>query len=254
MASAKGESSLSPKKSVKRRTSGVSKGNSGTVAYDDLKRRIVMLDLQPGADLDEAALGLELGISRTPLREALVRLASEGLVTVLPNRGARVASLELTHLQAHLEAFALAQRAVTRLAALRRSEADLQSIALHMVAFEEASAVSDVERMVETNFDFHFAISKAARNPILERFYVSQLTESLRVARLAMAYEWYGTTDARNHHVGEILREHRELLDALRRRDADMAEKLAGSHSDLARKRVSEYLSLKQAEEISVVL
>ena len=244
----------SPSPRAKRRTSPVSKGNSGAVAYDELKRRIVMLQLQPGADLDEANLGKELGISRTPLREALVRLASEGLVTVHPNRGARVASLELTQLQEHLEAFDLVQRAATKLAALRRSEDDLEIIEKHIAAFEQATRVEDAERMVETNWELHQAIGAACGNRIIQKFYISQLTESLRVARLAMSYEAYGSVEAHDRHVNEILREHRELLDALERRDAQAAERLAGSHSNLARKRVTEYISLNRATDIHVAV
>jgi len=238
----------------KRRVSPVSKGNSGAVAYDELKRRIVMLQLQPGADLDEANLGKELGISRTPLREALVRLASEGLVTVHPNRGARVASLELTQLQEHLEAFDLAQRAATKLAAIRRSDADLEIIARHVQAFEQATREQDAERMVETNWDLHHAIGAACGNRVIQKFYASQLTESLRVARLAMAYEAYGSVEAHDRHVSEILREHRELLEAIAQHDAARAERLAGSHSGLARKRVTEYISLNRAGDIHVAL
>jgi len=243
-----------PSPRARRRASPVSKGNSGAVAYDELRRRIVMLQLQPGADLDEANLGNELGISRTPLREALVRLASEGLVTVHPNRGARVASLELTQLQEHLEAFDLVQRAATKLAALRRTDEDLEIIEKHVEAFEQATRDEDTERMVESNWELHQAIGAACGNRVIQKFYSSQLTESLRVARLAMSYEAYGSVEAHDRHVSEILREHRELLDALERRDAQTAERLAGSHSNLARKRVTEYISLNRAQDIHVAV
>src|SRR3546814_16225391 len=86
------------------------KGTSVRHAYDAIRSRIVSLDLTPGADLDEVRLVRDLGLSRTPVREALVRLAAEGLVVMLPNRTARVAPLGLQDVKEHLEAFELVQR------------------------------------------------------------------------------------------------------------------------------------------------
>ncbi len=99
------------------------KGHGRALAYDWLKQRIVSLAMAPGSSIDEAALVEMLGVSRTPLREAMVRLAAEGLVELLPNRGARVSGMDLTQLQEHLDAFELMQRAATTLAARHRPDA-----------------------------------------------------------------------------------------------------------------------------------
>jgi DNA-binding GntR family transcriptional regulator len=72
---------------------------------------------------------------------------------------------------------------------------------------------------------------------------MQQLTADLRVARLAMTNECFPSEQAYRDHVGAIVREHRELVEAIRSRDADRAEELARSHADLARKRVSESLT-----------
>jgi DNA-binding GntR family transcriptional regulator len=218
------------------------KGDGGPHAYAELRRRIVSLDLHPGADIDEASLVRELGVSRTPVRAALVRLASEGLVVLLPNRGARVASMDLPQLQEHLEAFELMQRAATRMAAVRRTEAEAETLGRLAEGFEVAAANSDAERMIGANWDFHYAIALASHNRYIERMYAGQLTENLRIARLAMAYVCYGSKQDYQSHMNSILREHRAMVLAIREHASDAADDLAASHANLARIRVTSYL------------
>ena len=220
--------------------------------YDSLRDRILSLELEPGSLLDEATLGSELNVSRTPLREALVRLAAEGLVDVMPNRGARVSPIELPQLQEHLEAFELVQRTATALAAQRRTQEDLEELAALCLAFEEERDKRDVHGMIMANLAFHQAIGAAAGNRYIQRMYDTVLTDNLRIARLAMAYECYGTTEAYEKHLQSIVDEHRQLVDALVRRDVAGAMQLADSHSDLARKRVSDYLSRNLTRSIAM--
>ena len=228
---------------AKRPNVRVLKGASSDFAYRALKKQIVSFGLAPGADLDEAALVEQFGVSRTPVREALVRLAAEGLVQLIPNRGARVSPLGWNDIREHLEAFDVAQRLVTRWAALRRTESQLRAIDAERVAFDAAFARDDAEGMLDVNWRFHAAIGAACRNGVVERFYLQLLTENLRIARLAMTFECYPEPDAYKAHVGNISREHAEMLDAIRERDADRAEALAHSHAGLGRKRVSESLA-----------
>src|SRR3546814_9630470 len=125
------------------------KGTGVRHAYDAIRSRIVSLDLTPGADLDEVRLVRDLGLSRTPVREALVRLAAEGLVVMLPNRTARVAPLGLQDVKEHLEAFELVQRIATRFAARRRNDSDLAAMARHCPAFDDAVAAAAGSRSEE---------------------------------------------------------------------------------------------------------
>ena len=220
-----------------------SKGASSEHAYRALMQEIVSFTLVPGEDLDEAALVGRLGVSRTPVREALVRLAAEGLVQLVPNRGARVAPMGWTDIREHLEAFDVSQRLVTRWAAVRRTDEHIAKMETDRLAFEAAFAQDDPVAMLDANFRFHAAIGNACRNSLLQRFYLQQLTADLRIARLAMTNECFPSEPAYRDHVGAIVREHCELVDAIRDRDADRAEELARSHANLARKRVSESLT-----------
>lgn len=232
----------------------VSKGASSERAYRALMQEIVSFTLVPGDDLDEATLVGRLGVSRTPVREALVRLAAEGLVQLVPNRGARVAPMGWNDIREHLEAFDVSQRLVTRWAAVRRTDEQIAMMDAERLAFEVAFQQDDPTAMLDVNFRFHAAIGSACRNSLLQRFYVQQLTADLRIARLAMTNECFPNEQAYRDHVGEIVREHRQLVEAIRDRNADRAEELARSHADLARKRVSESLTQTMTPAMDVRL
>lgn len=163
-----------------------------------------MLDLTPGGDLDEARLVRELGLSHTPVREALVRLAAEGLVVMLPNRTTRVACLGLSDVKEHLEAFELIQRAATRFAAQRCFETDQNGMAVHRAGFERAAPAGDVTGMIEANWRFHQAIGAAAGNRHVQRYYKQLLTDGLRIANLTMGHRFYSHTHKHAAHIREI--------------------------------------------------
>lgn len=230
------------------------KGGSSEFAYRALRDEIVALTLEPGTDLDEATVVSRLGLSRTPVREALVRLAGEGLVQLLPNRGARVSPMGWNDIREHLEAFDVAQRLVTRWAAIRRTDKQIAAIERERVAFEEVTAQMKADEMLETNWCFHAAIAACCRNKVLEQFYLQLLTGNLRISRLAMTYQAYPSEEAYRSHVGNILREHREIVEAIRESNADRAEALARSHADLARKRVSETLTQSLTAKMDIAL
>jgi DNA-binding GntR family transcriptional regulator len=230
------------------------KGESSEFAYRALKQEIVAFTLTPGENLDEATLVGRFGVSRTPVREALVRLAAEGLVDLVPNRGAYVAPLGWDDIREHLEAFDISQRLVTRWAAVRRTGLQISEIDAERVAFEAAFKKDDALAMLDTNFRFHAAVGAACKNSLLQRFYLQQLTADLRIARLAMTNECFQSERAYRAHVGEIVREHREIVAAIRAQDADRAEELARSHANLARKRVSESLTQTMAPSMDMRL
>ena len=89
--------------------------------YEELRHQIISMKIKPGADLDEKTLVEKFGVSRTPVRESLIRLSAEGLVEIRKNRGATVTALDLQTLQSIFEAGDLIEKAFTRLACLRRT-------------------------------------------------------------------------------------------------------------------------------------
>lgn len=218
------------------------KGQGVEYAYRALRRRIVALDLRPGAALDEAALAADLGLSRTPVHEALVRLAAESLVVLLPNRGASVAGMGWDHIREFIEAFELQQRIVTRWAALRRTDAHLDALDAECACFEGHEAAGNTDAMNESNWRFHAVVAAACGNRLVERSYLQVLTLSARIATLAYNPTYFTTVAAHRAHMDTVLHEHRATLAAIRNGDADAAEALGRSHAQLARTRIIDVL------------
>lgn len=231
---------------------GKSQKGSGTArVYVELRERILNLELSPGMDLDEGILEKLFGVSRTPIREALIRLGSEGLVQHEPNRGATVAPISLDSVRQFFEALDLCQRAVTRWAAIRRTAPQLDIIHAHRIAFEKAFAEGDPLAMNETNNQFHLSIAAACGNGYIETNYTRLFAEGLRLARLTMAYSSPDGTTPRKH-LNRVVAEHLAMTQAIADRNADLAETLAQDHAKLFRSRVETFMQHNLALDVAV--
>ena len=217
------------------------KGTGAQVVHEALRRRILRLELAPGRDIDEAEVVRALGVSRTPVREALIRLASEQLVELLPNRGARVAEISLSSVREFFEALGLTQRAVTRWAAIRGSRADIAEARQHMEAFEAAVAAADAHAMAETNRAFHVALAAAAQNRWLARSYREVLDEGMRLSFLSLLYD-PPLGHGRTQHLAGIVAEHRDMLAAVEAGAAERADAVARAHTERFRDRIMDYI------------
>lgn len=133
-------------------------------AYQLLVAKITRLDLPPGAVLVEKALMADLGIGRTPIREALQRLAMEGLVTHLPNRGMLVADITATGVQHIYEFRALIDGCTARLAATHATEADGSELAELQAELVRATEDDDIDRYVALDRRFYEVLARAAQN------------------------------------------------------------------------------------------
>lgn len=177
-----------------------------------LRQRIFRRELQPGAWIDEMRLAQELGISRTPLREALKVLAAEGLVTMKVRRGAYVTEVsekdlrDVYHLLALLEADAAAE------VAARADATDLAALqALHD---ELEAAVADRDRFFAVNERFHMALLERADN----RWRLQMVADLRKVMKLNRHHSLL-----KRGRIEESLAEHRTLMAALRAGDAQAA-------------------------------
>lgn len=222
--------------------------------YRGVRRQILKLELRPGAELDEGVVSAQYGVSRTPVREALIRLTAEGLVTSARGRSARVAALDLQDLRDFFEGMDILQRAVTRLAAVRRRPCQLAAIETHMLAFEQGARDLDSETVNEANYAFHMAIGAAAQSSHLAAAYGRSLLESLRIAYVC--FSEHSELDERlDAHLAATMQDHRLLFEAITAGDPDAAELVAGSHVDLFRGRiVTTLLSTDTARRVSAKL
>lgn len=217
------------------------KGTGATYIYSQLRNDILRLTLPPGEDLDEASLVQRFGMSRTPVREALIRLAADGLVVLLPNRSAMVSPVELGEFPRFAESLDVIQRTVTRLAAQRRDHADAAAIREARDAAEEAARHADPLRMTERNRDFHLRIGEACGNRFLHHCYGRLLDHGMRMLRIPPAYD-AADTEPRARHAQRVIEEHRAITEAVLAGDAERAESLARRHTDLFRARFTDYL------------
>ncbi len=190
-------------------------------AVDLLRKRIFSHELIPGQRLDEAALAADLGISRTPLREALKILSVEGLVHIKPRRGCFVAELALDDLDEIFPIMAMLEGRVAYEAALKVRPDDLRRLdALHE-KLEKHAAARDVDRYYEVNYVFHDALQELAGNRWLQHM-IGDLRKLLRLSRHRSL-----RLEGRQQ---ESLAEHRALMAALHRRDAETAEAVMKNH------------------------
>lgn len=209
------------------KSSKVRSRNDKQNLYEDIRRRIISMDLAPGEDLDELGLVATYGVSRTPVRETLIRLTGEGLVEMRPNRGAYVAPLDITVLQSYFEAADFIHRAMARLAALRRTETDLDKIVEAKDSFEAALRAENTQDMVIWNDSFHDRIGLAARNKYIYAAYRRLLADHERIAALLYGHE---VQDHQEEALDLTLQQHNDLTQAIIEKDPQTAEKIASEH------------------------
>ncbi|HEX4333168.1 MAG TPA: GntR family transcriptional regulator [Usitatibacter sp.] len=133
-------------------------------AYADLEEMIVTLRIAPGAAVSEAELSGELGIGRTPIREALQRLAREGLVSIMPRRGILVSGIDVKRQLRLLEVRRELERLIARSAARRATDSERKQLRELARAFEESARVNDDVAFMRTDREFNTLCSNAAHN------------------------------------------------------------------------------------------
>lgn len=209
-----------------------------------LRDAILRLQYRPGQNLDEAELSEVLGVSRTPVREAIIQLIADGLV-VRDGRKARVAPLDLDDVPKLYDALLISSRMIQRLAAQNRTADDLNSIQKSLKRFEKATiANSGVERS-EANLEFHFAISRAAGNKYFQAFYDQVLIDTIRLARACFSDQPTSNAvpdESLSAHLEETIRQHRLIFAAIEGSDVDKADELAVLHHQLTAERLKKVL------------
>lgn len=212
------------------------RGSGSQIVYERLRKSILELTLEPGSPLDEASLSEQFAMSRTPVREALVRLAADGLVTTLPNRNTVVSPINFIGMPVYFEALTLMYRITTRSAALHRRPEHLVVIRGHELAFADAVARRDALAMISSNRDFHVAIAEAGGNTYFTQFFARLLDEGRRLLRL-----YYSTFDDRLPR--QYVQEHDEMIAGIEAGDADLCDRLGAAHAAQIVRQIQSYIS-----------
>lgn len=189
-------------------------------AYHVVKMRILSGELLPGMKLREAALAAELGVSRTPLREAVTRLSEEGLVTLEARRGAYVAKLSLDEALEILEVRAALECQAARTAARKASREDVDSLRA-MLREQETRLKKEPSSHSVFDFDFHESIVALSENNKLMEL-MDRIHNQLTILRSGSSF-----VPGRS---AQALREHRRVVEALGSGDPDLAEDCMRMH------------------------
>jgi DNA-binding GntR family transcriptional regulator len=188
-------------------------------AYQLLVQKLTRLELVPGAPLIEKNLSADLGIGRTPIREALQRLAAEGLVTHHTNRGMFVAEISPANIQQIYEFRQVVDGYAARLSAVRANEKDIEDLRKIQLSLVQATEDDDIDAYVIHARQFHETLARVARNVYLAETMLKIFNLHLRL--------WFLISQ----RVGtwhEIARAHEEMtkgiVEGVARRDPDRAE------------------------------
>jgi DNA-binding GntR family transcriptional regulator len=210
-------------------------------AHDEIKRRIITLELQPGQRLDDNELSAQLELSRTPVREALFLLGSEGLVEIREGIGFSVRPLDLMEIAELFEAHIVAAKAVARLAASRLTEADLESLRSASASVDSALDRHDHLEIARSNAQLHRVEADIARNRYLRGVTNELLDQGERLAYLCFGgeREW---GDIHSYYA-EVKQDHAALLEAYANRAPEVAEVVAAGHVKHGLRRVQAWMS-----------
>ncbi|MEU9736187.1 GntR family transcriptional regulator [Streptomyces sp. NPDC048002] len=188
-------------------------------AYDSLRRRIVEAELQPGERLVERDLAAELEVSRIPLREALRLLEADGLVLLVPHKGALVAPFTPADVRDLFDVRESLESLAARLAAERADRSGLDRLAARLDGARAATRAADRDAIAAANAGFHTDIVDLADNPLL----------SGMMGPLEARTHWLFRLTAQRDPAQQCT-EHEQLYEAIAARDADRAAALAHHH------------------------
>lgn len=209
-------------------------------AYEEIKKRIITLELPPGTKIDDYEMSRELEISRTPVREAIFLLGSEGLVDVGTHAGFTVRALDLLDIASLFEAHVVLAKTVARLAPRRATPEDIDAMAELVERVEEAIDRRDYLAITANNAELHKREAMATRNP-----FIGQLARQVHDQGQRLAFMCFGgSVDNRDHledHFDKVRSQHRALLEGMRNKKPDLHE-IAVAHVRLFRERVQNCL------------
>ncbi len=188
---------------------------------DRLRSQIFAHELAPGSWLDEQKLALEFGISRTPMREAIKVLASEGLVTTKMNRGAYVTEVDRRDLEQIFTVLSLLEGQAAKETAIHANEEQLTELDNLHHRLEKAAADRDIEQFFEINVKFHEMVQNIAGNKWMNGV-INDLRKVLKLQRKDSL--------SRSGRLLSSLTEHREILQAILKRDGVAAEQAMRKH------------------------
>ena len=207
------------------------------VVFNTLRQAILTGDLKPGERLMEIHLANKLGVSRTPIREAIRKLELEGLVTMIPRRGAEVAQITEKSMNDVLEVRRAMDALSIELACERITNEEIECLKIACEKFEEAVITKDVKMIAQADVALHDIIVKATGNQRLVQL-VFNLSEQM------YRYRFEYIKDASQHE--RLIEEHRIIYDSIVKKDKITASEAAKMHIDNQEKAIIQQIRLER--------
>lgn len=206
-------------------------------AYETIVKKIICLEYQPSQHLEETQLVEELGIGRTPIREALVRLQSEKLVESHANRGVIVRPITLQNTKAMFESMHIFEFGVVEIAMQKDCATAIKTMRKSNELVKKAILSNSMFRLVKANHEFHMNFAQSSQNEFLIRGVEDVRKEAKRLSYLS----YNNAIDPERPlevHYKSVVEEHDQMIDALERKDGDRLKTLLKEHIDIFRQRI----------------
>lgn len=208
------------------------------VVFNTLRQAILKGELKPGERLMEIALAERLGVSRTPIREAMRKLELEGLVVMIPRRGAQVANITEKDLNDVLEVRIALENMAIEKACKRMTEEEMEKLWQAAKEFEHTMAEGNLVRLAEADVAFHEIIYQASDNCRL-----IQVLNNLREQIYRYRVEYLKEEEIRN----VLIKEHEQLYNAVKDRDVKRAQEISFEHIENQRKAIIQTIAAENA-------
>lgn len=199
------------------------------VVFNTLRQAILTGELKPGERLMEIHLANKLGVSRTPIREAIRKLELEGLVTMIPRRGAEVAQITEKSMNDVLEVRRALDALCVELACERITQEDTERLGLACEAFEAAVRTGDIKKIARADVELHDIIVQATGNQRLVQL-INNLSEQM------YRYRFEYIKDSTQHQ--RLIDEHRMIYESIVKKDKEAASQAAHVHIDNQKKAI----------------
>lgn len=197
----------------------------GEIVYETLREAIIKQFLRPGERIMEQDLAAEMGVSRTPVREAIRKLELEGYVVMIPRKGAYVAGLSIKDINNLFEMRGALESLAAGLAAARASQEEIEEMERNLVLEAAHYGTSDVSKMIEVDTSFHELIYQASKNTRLQNM-LKDLRDQVQRFRMK--------TLAVPGRMKYALAEHRRIVEAIAARNGSEAKQAAKEHIESA--------------------
>lgn len=221
--------------------SKVRKGDLVDQAYAALKKKILTVQIKPGECLDEKVLMEELGIGRTPLRQAILLLKNESFIGGQPNKSSYVREFSLEEVKEIFETLMIIEKNINHLAARRITDPELEEIRKVQNDIDHAIQERDFWEITARNFEFHHLIARASRNRFLGRTHRDIRMQAERLSYISVSREFQNNMSIDKHNKN-ISKQHHKLMEYLKKHDSKGIEVASVEHVDSFRGRILNHL------------